>query len=100
MRWRGLLAVVAWPVALACCWPAARWCPGGRAGGRFTVAQFSKALLFTALQHGRAAQDYAAWGNRWDAINFILAWLPVWISASTTLLLCFHRAMHRNHRPP
>jgi hypothetical protein len=107
------VALVAGILALlvACCWPAGgggvaggaglllAHDAGALAGGRFTAAQFSKALLFIALQHGRAARDHAAWGNRWDAINFILAWLPVWISASTTLLLCFHRAMHRHHRP-
>lgn len=47
--WQWRWPIVALLVALA--WPAGG---GGRAGGRFTAAQFSKALLFIALQHGTA----------------------------------------------
>ena len=78
--------VRAWPVALACRWPAARWHCRRPDCGLFTAAQFSNALLFTALHHERDAPNYTAEFNRVDAVNFILARLPVWISVSAILL--------------
>ena len=71
---------------LACRWPAARWHCRRPDCGLFTVAQFNNALLFTALHHECDAPNHAVEFNRVDAVNFILARLPVWISVSAILL--------------